>query len=163
MVWIVWGHTTFQPQWEWVVTVSVLSVTIAGLAWHRWDSLRSQLRESAYGELLRVTDPNEAEAKLPYFVAIVVALGSAFTAAITASIVEILSRPWAAVLLGLTCLLATWAGLGLVALVGISWAHYRMMARVEAAREATEASLREASEGPDQQPTPRETETDTQT
>lgn len=106
-----WFLTDYEPQWGWIVPVITLSVAMAHLAWGQWNSLRSQLRRSDYGELLRLADESETEVKLPYFITLFVALFSAFCSTITAIVIEGLNRKWAeAVLLGLTGFFAALGG-----------------------------------------------------
>lgn len=138
-----WMLTDYEADWRWIVPIMGLSVTMAGLAWSQWNSLRTRLRGSDYGELLRLSDESETEVKMPYFVTLFVALTSAFWSTGTATIIEAVNYELAeAVLLGVTVFLATWSGLGMVSLAIHSAAHDKMMAQIESMREEMEATER---------------------
>jgi len=138
-----WMLTDYDPKWGWIVPVIGLSVTMAALAWNQWNSLRSRLRGSDYGELLRLADESETEVKMPYFITLFVALASAFWSTGTAIIIEATNSELAeAFLFGVTGFLAVWSGLGVWSLAMHSAGHDRRMAQIEAMREEMEATQR---------------------
>ena len=138
-----WMLTDYDAKWEWIIPVIGLSVTMAGLAWNQWNSLRSRLRSSDYGELLRLADESETEVKMPYFLTRFVERAEAFWSTGAAIIIEVTNSELVeALLLGMTGFLAVWSGLGVLSLALHSAGHDRRMAQIEAMREEMEATQR---------------------
>lgn len=138
-----WMLTDYDAKWAWIAPVIGLSVTMAGLAWNQRNSLRSRLRGSDYGELLRLADETEAQVKMPYFVTLFVALAAAFWSTGTAVTIESVNREWVeALLLGVTGFLAAWSGFGVWSLAMHSAGHDKRMAEIESMREDMEATQR---------------------
>ena len=139
---VIWVLTDPKPRWEWIAPIIVASITMTGMSWNRWETLRSRLQGSPYGELVRVPDDNEDEVMMPYYLTVFIALISALCALITAIFIESVSTIWVSLLVFLTSLFTTWMIFAIVALIRLTRVHYRNMAQVESMREKVEASQR---------------------
>lgn len=140
---LLWFLSDPNPRWEWFLPVATLSVAFLGMVWYQWNTLRSRLEESSYGELVRITDSSETEVRLPYTITIGVALASTIWSTVTAILIEdINSTLGEAVLVYFTSTLAMWLMLSVVSLVLLAIEHDRNMARVASIREQMDAAQR---------------------
>ena len=142
-VFIVWILTTPDPRWQWIVPVITAAVGTLALVWNQWNSLRTRLRGSSYGELVRITDETEIEISLPYTITLWISLVLLFWSTITAVLIEDINNIWAeAFMLSVTSLLTIWLVLGIGTLLRLSTEHDRNMAEIESIREQLEAEQR---------------------
>ena len=150
-VWLTLESLT--ASWTHVVPVVVASLGVAYISWRQRTSLRSRL-DSDFGELLRISDPVEDSATLPYTVVIYVAFASAAWSTVTAIVIGGLdSRAWQAVLMAGTMFWFAWAFFGVIHLVHHSRAVDRSTARMASIREQLESDQRMMDDdGPGQRP-----------
>lgn len=132
-----------DPRWEWFTPLIIFSLSITWGAWSQWASLRSRLQESPYGELIRLSDKHEHEARLPYLVTLFIAFSSALCALITATLIETLTGRWATVLVIITGFLAAWMIFAMVSLWLLSVEHDKNIAEIASMKEEMEAAQRQ--------------------
>ena len=142
-VYVVWITIGPSPKWEWILPVVTMSVAILGLSWHQWNTLRSRLEDTPYGELVRVADPQETEARMPYIVTIWLAWFSVLWSTMTTILIEDVNAVWAeATLVSVTGVLGMWLILSVASLVVLSMEHDRNTASISSIREELEAEQR---------------------
>ncbi len=117
--------------------------TIAVAAWlgGRW--VADRLRTEVYGELVRLVDPREEAASLPYQVVSVVAMLAAIACGFAAGAINDVGRGSSIILHGVALLLSLWAAAGLASLIGLTFRHQRRIADVQSLQEEVEHLQRE--------------------
>jgi hypothetical protein len=140
---IAWSLNDYDAQLVWVIPGIALSVSMAVIAWNQWNHVKSTLRGTNYGELLRLIDPNEADIKRPYSVVTYVSLASAIWITVTSFLLDALSQRWESFFIGVGVFLLAWSGLGVVSLKAHSDENDRRVAELEAFKEQSEAAHRE--------------------
>ncbi len=139
----VWMLTRPNPKWLWLLPVVTMSVAILGVVWHQWNALRAQLRDTPYGELVRIADRLQIEVGLPYVITIWLALGTILWSTVTTILIEDINDTWwEAMLVSVTSLLGMWLILSVASLVLLSMEHDRNMAEVASIREELDAAQR---------------------
>ena len=113
------------------------SLVITGLAWTQLNTLAQWLASGdGYGEIVRMSDPSEDRAYLPFRVVITVSLLSTVVCLVGAILVEGTdARTTLAVLHAAALFLFVWALLGFWSLLKIVNDHRRLRARVQRTRE----------------------------
>ena len=134
----------FQPKREWIAPVFVLSCTVLAIAVRQRTNLRNRLRGTNYGELLRVVDQTETEARMPYEITIWVAVASVIVSAPLAVTIEEICQRWAIVttLTGLSVFFI-WSGSSLLSVLRLTALHDKNEALLESKREALESAQRQ--------------------
>lgn len=118
------------------------SLTIAVAAWVAARNVSDRL-QGEYGELVRLVDPSEASASLPYYIVTYVAIASAAWSAFAAIVVGGVSIRWAqGVLHAFALFLFVWALAGWISLTWITHKDQQRLGRVRAAKEKAEAEER---------------------
>lgn len=138
-----WIMMAPDPRWEWFTPLIIFSLSITWGAWSQWASLRSRLQDSPYGELIRLSDKCEHEARLPYLVTLFIAFFSALCALLTATLIESLTGGWANVLVIITGFLAAWMIFAMVSLWLLSVEHDKNIAEITSMKEEMEAAQRQ--------------------
>lgn len=118
-------------------------VAIAAAAWlgGRW--VADRLRTEAYGELVRLVDPREEAAALPYQVVSIVAMLATIACGVAAGVVNGVGRGASIVLHGVALLLSLWAVAGLASLIGLTFRHQHRIAEIQSLKEEVEHLQRE--------------------
>lgn len=114
------------------------NLTIAIAAWlgGRW--VADRLRSETYGEVVRLLDPAEEAASLPYHVVSVVAVVAALTCGVAAALFDEVATVLRATLHGGALLLTLWSVLGLASLVTLTFRHQRRIAEIQSLQEEVE-------------------------
>lgn len=155
---LLWFLRGSDPKWEWFVPVITLSATFFGIVWYQWNSLRSRLEDSPYGELVRIADNLETEVRIPYLITIWLAMVSVVWSTVTTIVIEDISSILVeAILLALTSMLGMWLVLSVTSLVMLSMEHDKNMAEVASIREQISAAQRHYALDSDR-PNERDTE-----
>lgn len=119
------------------------SFGVAGLAWNMGRQSSDRIRESDFGELVRMVDPDESAFHLPYLVVTYVALLSGvWTSVVAVATDGINSRGLKALLYGGVAFWFVWALLGLFSLIRLTRRHDRNAAEVRSIKESNEAEER---------------------
>jgi hypothetical protein len=119
------------------------SFGVAGFAWNMGRQSSDRIRESDFGELVRMVDPDESAFHLPYLVVTYVALISGvWTTVLAVATDGIDSRGLKALLYGGVAFWFAWALLGLFSLIRLTRRHDRNAARVRSIKESHEAEER---------------------
>lgn len=143
VVGIIFLNVEFDPERGWIMPLFLLSCGVLTASLQQWASLRSKLRGSAYGELVRIADESEIEIRMPYQVTVWVAVISVACAVLAMVFIEAVDRYWAqAAILAATGLFSSWALLALVSLIRLSFKHDRNIAEIESLQEKTAAEQR---------------------
>jgi len=139
-LWLLRGS---NPKWEWFIPVITLSATFFGIVWYQWNSLRSKLEDSPYGELVRIADNLETEVRIPYLITIWLAMASVVWSTVTTIVIEDIGSVLVeAILLALSSMLGMWLVLSVTSLVLLSMEHDKNMAEVASIREQVNAAQR---------------------
>jgi len=140
LLWLLRGS---NPKWEWFIPVITLSATFFGIVWYQWNSLRSKLEDSPYGELVRIADNLETEVRIPYLITIWLAMASVVWSTVTTIVIEDIGSVLVeAILLALSSMLGMWLVLSVTSLVLLSMEHDKNMAEVASIREQVNAAQR---------------------
>lgn len=136
-------NVEFDPERGWIMPLFLLSCGVLTASLQQWASLRSKLRGSPYGELVRIADQSEIEVRMPYQVTVWVAVASVVCAVLAMVFIEAVDRYWAqAAILTATGLFSSWSLLALVSLIGLLFKHDRNIAEIESLQEKTAAAQR---------------------
>jgi hypothetical protein len=112
----------------------------------RWIS--DKLKDTEYGELVRLIDPGEVTLNYPYhLVAMVGFIGTGWAIFAAIIIDGVDNRMLEGAIYAITVGFVTWSVAGIISLVRLSSRHQQRAARVRALKEQTEAAIREAEEG----------------
>lgn len=122
-------------------------VAIAAAAWIAGRWVADRLRTEVYGELVRLVDPSEDAASLPYQTVSIVALLAAIACGVAAGIVSGLGHGASIAVHGVALLLSFWAVAGLVSLIGLTFRHQRRIAEIQSLQEEVEHLQREHGSG----------------
>ncbi len=123
--------------------VLATSFGVAGLSWNMGRQASDRIRETDFGELVRMVDPEESAFHLPYLVVTYVALISSVWTTVVAVLTDgIQSRGVKALLYGGVAFWFVWALLGLFSLIRLTRRHDRNAARVRSIKESHEAEQR---------------------
>ncbi len=123
--------------------LATLTATLAIGVWvaERW--LADRLLSSDYGELVGLVDPDQQAALLPYHVITLVSFSAAIVTTITAVVINRVEAAWlSGVLYGATAFCCTWALVGFLELVRITYRHQRRLGDVQNMRRRLEAQQR---------------------
>ena len=133
-----------QPKRAWIAPVFVLSCTALAIAVRQRTNLRNRLRGSDYGEVLRIIDQTESEARMPYEITIWVAIAAVICSAPLAVAIEEICQRWAitATLTGLS-IVFVWSGAALLSVLRLTALHDKNEALLESQREALKSAQRQ--------------------
>ena len=143
IVYSIWLTRSDDPQWSWLASSATASVALVAVAVKLRDGLRHKLSATAYGELLRITDRTEFEARLPYSSVLIVAWSSALVSASLAMLIEIVNdRTLQASMLAGAAFVVSWALFGVLQLSITTGQHDGLVAGIEALQEEVDAEQR---------------------
>jgi len=133
-----------QPKRAWIAPVCILSCTVLAISVKQRTNLRNRLRGSNYGELLRISDQTETEARMPYEISIWVAIASVVLSAPLTVAIEEIGQRWAIVttLTGLS-IVFVWSGAALLSVLRLSSLHDKNEALIESRRETLKSAQRQ--------------------
>ena len=140
---VVASTVDFQPKREWIYPVLIVSCTVCVMAVNQRNNLRTRLRGTNYGELLRITDQSETEVRMPYEVTLWSAVVSVIWSLLTTIVIESVSLEWA-----VTTMLTIWSAVfvwscgAMLSVLRLSSSHDRYEAEIESMKEALESQLR---------------------
>jgi hypothetical protein len=125
-----------------VLGAACFPFSAATFAAERWQSEKI-LRNDVYGEIIRMIDPGEEAFRLPYYTGAAVQLLAGLTAQATAAFAEVLPYPvLSSILYGLAALLITWALVGFLQILRITYRNSRRAAQLLSLREEIKAEAR---------------------
>lgn len=123
-----------------------MTIATGALIFARW--LSDRLKEGAYGELVRVIDPDERNAQLPH---LVVAASGFVTSALGLFLLltrDEFSRTWTASLYSALVSFSTYDILGMASLASMYSSHAKRAARLQGIREQAERDERDRRRSP---------------
>ena len=134
----------FQPKGAWIAPTFVVSCMAFAVAVRQRTNLRNRLRESNYGELLRIMDQTESEARMPYSITIWIAVASVLCTAPTALVIESVYQKWAiTTLLTVLSTVFVWSCGALLSVLKLSSLHDDHEAWIESQREKLQSTQRQ--------------------
>ena len=134
----------FQPKRTWIAPLLGVSCMVLAIAVKQRTNLRNRLRGSNYGELLRIMDQTETEARMPYSITIWVAVASIICSAPMTIVIESVCQKWAIVaLLTLLTIVFVWSCAALLSVLRLSGLHDDHEAWLEAQKEELQSAQRE--------------------
>jgi hypothetical protein len=117
----------------------------------RWIS--DKIKDTEYGELVRLIDPEESALNYPYHLVAMVGFVGTGWCILSAVIIDgVKSRVLQGIIYAVTVAFIAWSLAGIVSLVRLSSRHQRRAARVRSLKEQADAALREAREAEDGTP-----------
>lgn len=120
------------PLWPVVALTTAISLGVWGT--ERW--LNDRLRESDYGELVRVIDPQSQALTLPYHVTAVVSFTAALVTAGATLVTPLIRATEAhAVLYALAAFFCTWSVVGFIEVLSITRSHIHRESEIRSLRE----------------------------
>ena len=113
--------TNFEPRWESMTPVLILSLGLLNVSWNQYNTIRTRLENSDYGKLIHMIDPFETEITMPYRITNFVAVFSICSSAIAVSTIEHINNYWIKTfILAVTSLAASWLIFGVISLLMLS-------------------------------------------
>lgn len=133
-----------QPKRAWIAPVFVLSCTALAIAVRQRTNLRNRLRGSDYGEVLRIIDQTESEARMPYEITIWVAIAAVICSAPLAVVIEEICQRWAiTTTLTVLSIVFVWSSAALLSVLRLTALHDKNEALLESKREALKSAQRQ--------------------
>ena len=130
----------FAVNETWLYPAFAVSGVAVAASFRSWRSQKDKLTNTDYGELVRIADPSEIEARMPYTITTWISMFSMGVSLFTFGFLEDVDRRWAeATLLSATTLLFVWSIFALCSLIHLSNKHDENIAKVLAIKEDTEA------------------------
>lgn len=135
--------TDLRLPWGGSATLALLSLNTIWYVWSQWDSLQSKITDSTYyGELLRMTDKTEDEARTPFILTLWIAVTSSLSNVITAVVAASTTGWWVDILMFCSILFAAWMFTAVISLLRISIQHERLIARIKNIEDQSKAEKR---------------------
>jgi len=134
----------FEPKRAWIAPAFGLSCLTFTVAIQQQHNLRKRLEGSDYGELLRISDQTEMQARMPYAITRWVAVTSLVCSGPTIVVIEAVTQEWlVSTLLTIVAVVSLWSFFAMLSILRLVSIHDRNAAELESYKEQLEATERQ--------------------
>lgn len=134
----------FEPKRVWIAPAFGLSCLVLTVTVQQQNNLRKRLHSSDYGELLRITDQTETQARMPYLITRWLAVASLVCSGPTIVVIEAVTQEWLVpTLLTIVALVSLWAFFAMLSILRLVSVHDKYAAELESYKEQLDAAQRQ--------------------